>query len=270
MHSPAQRQLLKAILAATLLGLIAYGCVGLSPATSPLAGVASPETTLGPLQSGPQQSGPDTTVGPSRTKKPKHTAPPSTSTSTDEPTTQPTDSTSPTDVPTDAATDMPTPAGSGGGIHLRSFILASFIILPPPKLDYTATANYGEANLSAGFAPDPYSVGMTTGGAVDVSYLGSSCSGFATKAPDLRINFGGDGASLLRIYFVGSNGDSTIVINDPYGNFYCVDDSFGTVNPTIDFNNPAGGSYEVWVGSSSANTTVSGTLYMTGNSGNHP
>jgi hypothetical protein len=140
----------------------------------------------------------------------------------------------------------------------------------PPKLDYQSPAIYGEANLSNGFSPDPYSVGMTAGGAVDVSYLGGSCRGFATSAPDLRVNFGGGGSSLLRIYFIASNGDPAMVVNDPYGNFYCVDDSFGTVNPTIDFNNPAGGSYDVWIASYSAQATISGTLYITENSGNHP
>ena len=152
--------------------------------------------------------------------------------------------------------------------HVTFTVFTIFTL--PPKLDYTAAAKYGEANLSSGFSPDPYSVGMTAGGNVDVSYLGSSCSGFASTAPDLRINYGGGGGSLLRIYFIGSNGDPTMVVNDPYGNFYCVDDSFSTVNPTIDFNNPAGGSYDVWIGSYAANTTISGTLYLTENSGNHP
>lgn len=148
----------------------------------------------------------------------------------------------------------------------------TFLTIPPPpsKLDSQAAANFGEANLSFGFSPDPYSAGMTTGGTVDVSYLGGSCSGFATSAPDLRINFGGGGASLLRIYFVGSNGDPAMVVNDPFGNFYCVDDSFGTVNPTIDFNNPAGGSYDVWIASFASNAKISGTLFLTENSGNHP
>ncbi len=141
---------------------------------------------------------------------------------------------------------------------------------PANQLDYSASPNYGTANLSAGFSPDPYSVGMTTGGPVNTAYLGGSCSGFATSAPDLRINFGGGGSSLLRIYFTGANGDPTMVVNDPYGNFYCVDDSFGTVNPTIDFNNPAGGEYDVWIGSYSANQTISGTLRITESSGNHP
>ena len=141
--------------------------------------------------------------------------------------------------------------------------------LPPQQLNYNANPNYGTANLSTGFSPDPYSVTAMSGGAVDVSYLGGSCSGYATAAPDLRVNFSG-GASLLRIYFVGTNGDATMVVNDPYGNFYCVDDSFGTVNPTIDFNNPGGGAYDVWIGSYANNTSVSGSIYITENSGNHP
>jgi hypothetical protein len=274
------RQVVKAGLAVSVFALTVYGCVGVSPASSLTAAVSSGASIAadesGPLQSGPRQSGPEVTVGPSKTKKPKHTRPPTTTT-TDAPTTAPTDTAPatdvPTDAPTDAPTDVPTPAGSGGGIHLRSLPinLASFVIQPiDQKLDYTAAASYGEANLSTGFVPDPYSIGMTTGGPVDVSYLGSSCTGFATTAPDVRINFGGGGASLLRIYFVGANADPSMVVNDPYGNFYCVDDSFGTVNPTIDFNNPAGGSYDVWIAAPAGGSTISGTLYVTGNSGNHP
>jgi hypothetical protein len=140
---------------------------------------------------------------------------------------------------------------------------------PVLHLDYTASPNYGAANLSAGFTPDPYHVGITAGGNVDVAYLGSACSGYASAAPDLRLNYSGGGASLVRIYYIG-NQDSTLIVNDPYGNFYCVDDSFGTVHPTIDFNNPAGGSYDIWVGSYASGSFISGTLYITSGSGNHP
>lgn len=157
------------------------------------------------------------------------------------------------------------------GLELSLGPLPSLILvtLAPSRLDYTAAPNYGEATLSAGFVPYPYSVGMTSGGSVDVSYLGGSCAGFATSPPDLRVNFGG-GGGLLRVYFVGNSGDTTMIVNDPFGNFYCVDDSFGTVNPTIDFNNPSGGSYDIWVGSYASGTFVSGTLYLTENSANHP
>lgn len=183
----------------------------------------------------------------------------------------PTRTATPTQPPTPTNTKVPT--GTSGVTPFHPILKITLLPIHPitqQHLDYTASANYGEANLSAGFSPDPYSVGMTTGGPVDVSYLGSSCTGFASVHPDLRINFGGGGAALLRIYFIGSNGDAAMVLNDPYGNYYCVDDSFGTVNPTIDFNNPAGGTYEVWIGSYAANTNISGTLYITGNSGNHP
>lgn len=167
------------------------------------------------------------------------------------------------------------PTSTRGGIIIATFIfprLTQIIIQPPPAatLDYTANPNYGSTSLSAGFSPDPFSVGMTSGGDVNVSYLGGGCAGFATSSPDFRVNYSGGGATLLRFYFIGSSGDSTMIVNDPYGNFYCVDDSFGTLNPTIDFNNPAGGTYDIWVGSYTSGTFISGTLYITGNSGNHP
>jgi hypothetical protein len=141
----------------------------------------------------------------------------------------------------------------------------------PSHLDPAASANYGQVSLAPGFAPDPHSTAMTTGGVVDVSYLGSSCSGFATSAPDLKISWAG-GGSLLRIYFIANAGagDPRMVVNDPSANYYCVDDSFGTVNPTIDFNNPSAGTYAIWLGSGSDGTTISGTLFVTLSSANHP
>lgn len=151
-------------------------------------------------------------------------------------------------------------------VPLRTFVFEPVV---PTELDYTASPNYGQANLSAGFTPDPYSVGMTSGGEVNVSYLGGSCTGFATVAPDFRVNYTAAGASLLRFYFVGS-GDTTMIVNNPSASYYCVDDSFGTLNPTIDFNNPASGSYDIWVGSFASGTFVSGTLYVTELTGNHP
>jgi hypothetical protein len=84
------------------------------------------------------------------------------------------------------------------------------------------------------------------------------------------VNFGGGGATLLCISFIATNGDPSLIVNDPFGNFYCVNDSFGTVNPTIDFNNPAGGTYELWIANTAGQMTISGTMYITENSGNHP
>src|SRR4051794_40387324 len=118
-----QRGLLKMGLCVTLLGIIAHGCIGLSPAGSPAA--TSTTAAVLPGQSGP---GPETTVdvtlGPSKTKKPKLTPGVTTTTPTDGGTTVPTDAGTATQQPTNVPTDQPTIGPSDTGFHLRSFILA--------------------------------------------------------------------------------------------------------------------------------------------------
>jgi uncharacterized protein YraI len=138
-----------------------------------------------------------------------------------------------------------------------------------PTLNYSLPPTFGSTSLTAGFVPDPFSVGITSGGVVDTSYLGSGCYGFAAVAPDFSVNYTSGGASLLRFYFIGS-GDTTMIINTPGGSYVCVDDSFGTLNPTIDFNSPSSGRYDVWIGSYSQGAFVPGTLFVTELSGNHP
>ena len=89
------------------------------------------------------------------------------------------------------------------------------------------------------------------------------------QRPDYSVNYTSGAFPTLRFYFIGS-GDTTMVINTPNGNYVCMDDSFGTLNPTIDFNSPSGGRYDVWIGSYASGTFVSGTLYVTESTGNHP
>jgi hypothetical protein len=143
---------------------------------------------------------------------------------------------------------------------------------PPPAasgLNYGLSPNFGSAALASGFTPDPYTVGITSGGSVDASYLGGSCLGFATSAPHFRLKYTSGSFPLLRFYFIGS-GDTTLIINNPNGGWHCVDDSYSTLNPTIDFNSPASGQYDIWVGSYSSGNFVSGTLYITEVDSNHP
>jgi hypothetical protein len=139
-------------------------------------------------------------------------------------------------------------------------------------LDFTLDPNYGAATISSGFVPDPQTVSITSGGPVDVSTLGlgSGCGGYATSSPDFEVTYTSGGFSLLRFYFVSTTGDTTLIINGPNGAWYCVDDSFGTLNPTIDFQNPSSGVYDVWVGSYSSDTFATGTLYITELDSNHP
>ncbi|MBN1963656.1 MAG: SH3 domain-containing protein [Anaerolineae bacterium] len=136
-------------------------------------------------------------------------------------------------------------------------------------LNFSLPPNYGSTSLTSGFVPDPYTVSVTSGGAVNVSYLGSGCNGYATSAPDFSVSYTAGAFPTLRFYFIGS-GDTTLIINTPSGSYVCVDDSFGTLNPTIDFNSPSSGRYDIWVGSYAEGTFVPGTLYVTENTGNHP
>src|SRR5688572_85994 len=84
-------------------------------------------------------------------------------------------------------------------------------------LDPTLSANFGSISLSPGFLPDPYAVSVQSGGNENASAIG--CAGYVTRAPDLEL-FLTDPSSRLSIFFVG-NGDTTLIINDPYGQWYC-------------------------------------------------
>lgn len=136
-------------------------------------------------------------------------------------------------------------------------------------LNFSLPPVYGSSALTSGFVPDPFTVGVTGGGPANVSYLGGGCSGYTTSAPSFSVNYTAGAFPVLRFYFIG-NSDSTMIINTPGGSYVCVDDSFGTLNPTIDFNSPASGRYDIWVGSFADGGAVPGTLYVTENTGNHP
>jgi hypothetical protein len=140
---------------------------------------------------------------------------------------------------------------------------------PTTRLDFSLPPTYGATSLNAGFMPDPFIRLMTSGGNVNVSYLGGSCTGWATSAPDFSLNYTTGAFPTLRFYFVG-NGDTTMIINAPDGTYTCVDDSSGTLNPTINFNEPASGRYDIWIGSYAQGSMTPGTLYVTESMSNHP
>ncbi|MDQ7027140.1 MAG: hypothetical protein Q9P44_16465, partial [Anaerolineae bacterium] len=128
-------------------------------------------------------------------------------------------------------------------------------------LDYTLTPNFGEIALQTGFTPDPFQFTMTSGGNLDVSSSLPNCNGYVTAAPDYTVAWSGN-STLLRFFFE-SNGDTILIINDANGNWQCNDDSFGTLNPTIDFDNPSEGIYNIWGGSFIGSDYVSGVLNIT-------
>lgn len=73
----------------------------------------------------------------------------------------------------------------------------------------------------------------------------------------------------------GFTPDATLVIHEPKGHWRCNDDHHRAgwehpLMPTIDFHNPPGGRYDIWVGTYDATANNPATLFVTEREGNHP
>jgi len=134
-------------------------------------------------------------------------------------------------------------------------------------IDYESE-NVPETTLASGFTPDPFTRYLSTNifGGFEVDDV-SDCAGFVSPTPDFRLQW--SGTSGLRFYFVGDT-DTVMLINDPSGNYYCNDDSFDTLDPTISFSRSGSGQYDVWIGTYEDGGNVNGTLYVTEIFTQHP
>ena len=124
--------------------------------------------------------------------------------------------------------------------------------------DTSANPLYGTANLSNGFSPNPYSIGIAAGGSVNSRdlNLGTYCTGYITASqPDFRVNYQPDIFNQSTLIFAAdSSTDTTLLINDPNGSWHCADDTDG-LNPRVNFSSPQSGQYDVWVGVITRNDT---------------
>ena len=127
--------------------------------------------------------------------------------------------------------------------------------------DWALDPGYGTANLNAGFLPDPHTVNLQAGGYVDIAQQVPGCSaGYVAEAPDYRLNYTAGGASLT--FTATSAADTTLVISDPNGQWFCVDDYNG-LDPLVFFGAPQTGQYDIWVGTWDSNILPSATLSIT-------
>jgi hypothetical protein len=138
-------------------------------------------------------------------------------------------------------------------------IIAAAIALPGGTAlaqDFTLPPSYGETALRAGFSPDPFTVDLQSGGPIRANTLRDNsggnavrdgrCAGNIADAPDFSLNF--TPGSLPLIISVASDTDTTLVINGPDGRWYCDDDSGVGTNPSIRWQSPQSGQYDIWVG----------------------
>ncbi|GAA4825406.1 peptidase S1 [Sphingosinicella ginsenosidimutans] len=124
---------------------------------------------------------------------------------------------------------------------------AAVAAVPAGAQDYRLDPTYTTLTLDSGFAPDPQTIDLQSGGDIDASSISSSCRGFIANAPDVRVRYTRGRYPL--IISVDSNADTTLVVNAPDGRWYCDDDSGERgLNPMVRFNNPQSGQYDIWVG----------------------
>lgn len=127
--------------------------------------------------------------------------------------------------------------------------------------DFSATPSYGSVSLNSGFTPDPYTVNLQSGGSIDAqASLGGSCRGYIANAPDFSVNY--SAGSLPLIISVNSGADTALVINDPNGNWYCDDDGGEGLNPSLRFNSPRSGRYDIWVATYGNTSLQPATLHI--------
>ena len=114
--------------------------------------------------------------------------------------------------------------------------------------DWRLPAAFRTVSLRGGFTPDPYRIEIISGGPNRVSDHISGCNGYVADAPDVELDW--SSGSLPLIISANSNSDTTILINDPNGNWYCDDDGGNAgLNPALRFENPLSGRYDIWIGS---------------------
>lgn len=127
--------------------------------------------------------------------------------------------------------------------------------------DVSLDPNFGTVRLRSGFTPDPRVVPVQSGGDIDAETIDSSCRGFISDAPDVRLFY--SAGSLPLIISVASSTDTTLVINGPDGQWYCDDDGgMSGLNPMVRFDDPQSGRYEIWIGTYGSTANARARLHI--------
>lgn len=130
----------------------------------------------------------------------------------------------------------------------------------------TATAGpVDEVWLEGGFLPDPYAVTVIAGGETDAAEdplrAAAGCRGYVTQRPTLVLSYDA-GRDLPLIVSAGSRDDTTLVVHGPGGEWRCNNDGGRGLNPSIRWEEPASGVYEIWVGTYLPDQAPVATLHI--------
>ncbi len=133
------------------------------------------------------------------------------------------------------------------------------------RLDVAGAPVFGAHALDAGFMPDPASYPVEAGGAMSLSMaigegaMGGWCPGNSTRTPTLRLTYDGEGPLFISME---SDTDTTLAVNGPDGAWTCDDDSLGDLNPSLSYDAPRAGVYDIFAGTFSEGETTPATIYV--------
>lgn len=139
------------------------------------------------------------------------------------------------------------------------------------RINTGATGAYGQTQLRAGFEPDPFSVSVLGGGAIDSTSVNAECNaGYLPQRASYTLRYTANTAEYPTLYIGAfSDADTTIAVRGPNNQWICNDDANG-LNPMVSIDSPRSGRYQIFVGRFGAqNETAQATLYVseTGASG---
>jgi hypothetical protein len=127
--------------------------------------------------------------------------------------------------------------------------------------------------LSIGFDPDPATIPMAVvGGPVDVTTNIDNCTGLTAEQPDVVLVYtdaagsqdGGSGGPLRILFEAADGADTTLVINDPYGTWWCNDNwEAGASDPMFTIPDGPYGIYDIWIGTTASGEFPAGKLRIT-------
>ncbi len=133
--------------------------------------------------------------------------------------------------------------------------------------NYNNRTYFGSGSLNAGFMPDPIQVPrITAGGTQDLSrcFPGQGWTGFVVSRPDYRLFYNGTSPTgRLSFQLVSNATDTVMLVNAPDGSWWYNDDSGGTFNSTITFNNPLSGQDDIWTGAYQRSSNNPAQLWIT-------
>jgi hypothetical protein len=137
-------------------------------------------------------------------------------------------------------------------------------------LDSAAPPDQGSAEVGGDFEPDPLVIPMIAGGNLDIAAVNpaidtrSHCLGYLDATPDFAFNLVTP-LTYLRLFFLADDpaGDATLIVRAADGQWFCNDDSFDAVHPTISLVGVQAGTYQLWLGSYGASESIPGALYIT-------